>query len=155
MTRAGPPLAVKSVTWERKRAGFTVYNFEVEPLSAKEGDGATTHSYFVGREGSGAWVHNAEYLAPKAPKQVTPGTARLTGQYVNDLGHVEPWVAHYDEFGRLIGRTDYTRGNMAHGIPPTHYHTYGDWGPANTMGRETGSHLPGTFAPPVRFFPAK
>ena len=59
VTRAGPPLAVKSVTWERKRAGFTVYNFEVEPLNAKEGDGATTHSYFVGRESSGAWVHNA------------------------------------------------------------------------------------------------
>jgi len=38
-----------------------------------------------------------------------------------DLGRVEPWTAHYDEYGRLIGRTDYNAGNLAEGIPDTHY----------------------------------
>jgi YD repeat-containing protein len=50
------------------------------------------------------------YLGGKAPFQVTPGTTDLSGQYVDDRGNVQPWTAHYDEFGRLIGRTDYDAG---------------------------------------------
>lgn len=36
------------------------------------------------------------YLAGKAPGQVTPGTRVLQGQYVDDLGRVQPWTARYD-----------------------------------------------------------
>jgi hypothetical protein len=41
----------------------------------------------------------------KAPRNVTPGVRELEGHYVDDLGRVQPWRAHYDEHGRLIGRT--------------------------------------------------
>ena len=87
-----------------------------------------------------------EYLAGKAPQQVTPGTASLTGQYVNDLGRVEPWTAHYDEYGRLIGRTDYNAGNASQGIPDVHYHTY-EYGPGYESGFESGAHIPGEYQP--------
>ncbi len=72
MTRAGPRLFVKSVGWHRRAQGYTVYNFEVEPLNAKGsgggssagdkgGGGKFTHSYFVGSADGGAWVHNGKY----------------------------------------------------------------------------------------------
>ena len=90
-----------------------VYNFSVAELE----------SYAVGH--NNVLVHNTgtcpgapsavqtpgSYLAGKAPRQVTPGTRVLEGQYVNDLGRVEPWTSHYDEYGRLIGRTDFNAGN--------------------------------------------
>lgn len=84
-----------------------------------------------------------EYLAGKAPKQVTPGVRTLTGQHVDDLGRVQPWEAHYDEYGRLAGRTDFNAGNKAAGIPDVHHHTY-EWGPGKTP-LETGSHIPGPY----------
>lgn len=56
----------------------------------------------------------------------------MSGQYVDDLGRVQPWKAYYDEYGRLVGRTDYNAGNKAQGIPDTHYHTY-EWGPGKTL----------------------
>ena len=87
-----------------------------------------------------------EYLAGKAPKQVAPGTKVLEGQYVNDLGRVEPWKAHYDEFGRLEGRTDYNAGNKAAGIPETHHHTY-DWSNIHEAGKEAQAHVPGEYVP--------
>jgi YD repeat-containing protein len=87
-----------------------------------------------------------EYLAGKAPQQVAPGTTVLEGQYVNDLGRVEPWTAHYDEYGRLIGRTDYNAGNLAQGIPDTHYHVY-DWSDPGQPGHEILAHVPGVFKP--------
>ena len=86
-----------------------------------------------------------EYLVRKAPSQVTPGTRVLEGQYINDLGRVEPWRAHYDEYERLIGRTDFNAGKKAAGIPDIHYHTY-EWGLGKTP-LETGSHIPGEFQP--------
>lgn len=87
-------------------------------------------------------ISYGEYLAGKAPTQVSLGTQMLEGQYVNDLGRVEPWTAHYDDFGRLIGRTDYNAENIAAGIPSIHYHTY-EW--FNGIIEETGSHIPGVF----------
>ncbi len=87
-----------------------------------------------------------EYLASKAPKQVTPGTRVLEGQHVNDFGRVEPWRAHYDQYGRLIGRTDFNAGNAAQGIPAVHHHVY-DWSSAGTAGMEIESHVPGEFLP--------
>lgn len=92
----------------------------------------------------GATQAPGRYLTADAPKQVsTPGTRVLQGQHVNDLGRVEPWTAHYDEYGRLIGRTDFNAGNRAAGIPDTHFHTY-EWGRGKNP-LETGKHLPGEF----------
>jgi hypothetical protein len=73
-------------------------------------------------QGGGPGV--GEYLAGKAPKQVKPGVLVLEGQYVDDLGRVQPWRAHYDEYGRLVGRTDFNAGNRAAGISDTHHHVY-------------------------------
>jgi RHS repeat-associated protein len=86
-----------------------------------------------------------EIFSSKASKQVTPGTKTLEGQYIDDLGNVQPYQAHYDEFGRLKGRTDYNAGNKAHNIPDVHNHTY-EWGPGKTP-METGSHIPGEYKP--------
>ena len=85
------------------------------------------------------------YLSSKAPQQVTPGTWKLEGQYINDLGKVQPWKAYYDNYGRLIARTDYNAGNIAQGILDTHYHLY-EWGPGKTP-YEYGSHIGGEFIP--------
>ncbi|MBL1230379.1 hypothetical protein IW492_14175 [Enterococcus sp. BWB1-3] len=85
------------------------------------------------------------YLATKAPNQVTAGTRVLQGQYVDDLGRVQPWVAHYDEYGRLVGRTDYNAGNIAQDIPNSYYHTY-EWGLGKSL-FESGSHIQGEYIP--------
>ncbi len=37
---------------------------------------------------------------------------------------IEPWEAHYDQYGRQIGRTDYNAGNPVENIPPIHFHAY-------------------------------
>ena len=64
VTRAGPPLVVKGVDWQRAKAGtkpFTVYNFEV----------AGSHTYFVGKDNGGAWVHNACGMKfPNTPEEM-------------------------------------------------------------------------------------
>ena len=62
VTRAGPQMAVASVTWQKNKAqelaaggglgGYTVYNLTVD------GD----HTFFVGTTGGGTWVHNEECL---------------------------------------------------------------------------------------------
>jgi RHS repeat-associated protein len=85
-----------------------------------------------------------DYLGGKAPQQVTPGVRTLEGQYVNDLGRVEPWRAHYDEYGRLIGRTDYNAGNATQGIPEIHYHTI-EYNQQYPAGHEVISHAPGEY----------
>jgi hypothetical protein len=48
VTRAGSPLTIKSIKWQRRPEGYTVYNFEVEDV----------HNYFVGKANGGALVHN-------------------------------------------------------------------------------------------------
>ena len=67
----------------------------------------------------------------------------LEGQYVDDLGRVQPWKAYYDDFGRLVARTDYNSGNVAQGIPSVHHHLY-EWGPGKTP-FEYASHMEGEF----------
>jgi RHS repeat-associated protein len=85
----------------------------------------------------------------KAPKQITPGTRTLRGTYFNDRGpggvREEPWVAHYDQYGRLIGRTDYNAGLPGQGIPDVHYHRF-VYGPGKN-GHEIEKHVPGEFRP--------
>jgi YD repeat-containing protein len=135
-----PPKAsslVLSVTLSRVTQ--PVYNIEVHG----------EHVYQVGE--LGLVVHNAcptniGVASSKAARQVPPGVKILTGHYVDDLGRVQPWRAHYDEFGRLVARTDYNAGNLAQKIPDTHYHiySYDNW---HEWGREILSHLPGEFMP--------
>src|SRR5581483_8646764 len=48
VTRAGPPLVVKSVSRQNHPEGVSVYNLEVED----------DHTYFVGKANGGVWVHN-------------------------------------------------------------------------------------------------
>jgi len=99
-------------------------------------------------KGGGSAVDAAEgvgrYLAGKAPKEVTPGVRVLEGQYVDDLGRVQPWRTHYDEYGRRVGRTDFNAGNGAAGIPDTHYHRY-EYSAEFPLGREVERHMPGEF----------
>jgi RHS repeat-associated protein len=83
-------------------------------------------------------------VARDAPHQVQPGVKVLEGVHVDDLGRAHRWRAHYDEFGRLIARTDWDPRGLP-GIPPVHHHTY-RWGPGMTP-LETGSHIPGEFVP--------
>lgn len=99
----------------------------------------------VAKQVNGASEHVGSYLAKKAPDQVPVGTRVLQGQYVNDLGKIQPWEAHYDEFGRLVARTDYNAGNIAQNIPDIHYHLY-EWGPGK-IPYEYGSHLKGVYKP--------
>lgn len=77
----------------------------------------------------------------KAPYQVTPGVRELEGQNINDQGRIEPWLAHYDAFGRLEARTDFNAGNQWAEIPDIHHHVY-EWGPGKVP-METQSHIPG------------
>ncbi len=83
----------------------------------------------------------------KAPKQITPGTPVLRGEYVNDRGpggvRVEPWEAYYDQYGRLIGRTDYNAGLPGRNIPDVHHHVY-EYGPGRN-GQEIVAHAPGEY----------
>jgi RHS repeat-associated protein len=90
--------------------------------------------------------HGPEVGDSKAPKQVTPGITRLEGQHVNDQGRVEPWVAHYDQYGRMIARTDYDAGNRAAGIPDTHHHIY-EYNARYPAGRPVADHVPGEYIP--------
>lgn len=101
---------------DQKRFDKT-YNFEVEGY----------HTYYVTKRK--VLVHNCNNLIDsifntKAPKQTTPGTKTLDGQYINDRGDVQPWTAHYNEYGQQVGRTDYNAGNRAQGIPDTHHHIH-------------------------------
>ena len=89
VTRAGPSLVVKSVEREQHAEGLSVYNFEVEE----------DHTYFVGKAGGGAWVHNTCWLARMRPN----GTVRLTGPQ-NALEH---WNAHRMEFPELNNAKEY------------------------------------------------
>ena len=74
-------------------------------------------------EGQINWRDDASSLN-NAPKFTSPGTSSIDGVHVNDLGQGEPYTAYYDEYGRQIGRTDYTGGNSAAGIEPIHSHAF-------------------------------
>ncbi len=63
-------------------------------------------------------------FSSKAPTQVTPGVIRLFGQYIDDLGRVQPWKASYDRFGRIIERTDWNAANKGQNIDAIHHHLY-------------------------------
>ena len=87
-----------------------------------------------------------QHVTGKAPTQVTPGIKTLDGVHINDQGREEPWVAHYDEYGRLKARTDYNAGNKEQNIPDVHHHIY-EYGPGYEKGREVFKHAPGEYTP--------
>jgi hypothetical protein len=132
--------AVTSVSCRLARPGEMLCNLEIQ----------NEHVYQVGT--TGILVHNScaqtpgSYLAGKAPRQVTPGTSVLQGQYVDDLGRVQPWTAHYDEFGRMIGRTDFNAANRAAGIPDIHNHIW-EYNFQYPLGRHVPGHFPGEYMP--------
>jgi RHS repeat-associated protein len=85
-----------------------------------------------------------DYLAGKSPRQVEPGIKTTSGVHVNDVGREEPWVAHYDDYGRFIGRTDYNAGNEAQGFPDIHYHVY-EYSDEYHYGHYIIDHAPGEY----------
>ena len=133
------------VTINGVRAFKNTITGEIVSVDTVLGSGAGGAAGKAVEGASNSEIKVGEYLAKKAPNQVTPGTRILEGQYVDDLGRVQPWKAYYDEYGRLVGRTDYNAGNKAAGIPDTHYHTY-EWGPGKTP-YESGSHIGGEYKP--------
>jgi hypothetical protein len=64
-----------------------------------------------------------KFFTKDAPMESIPGDVKF-GTHVNGKGREEPWIAFYDELGRLLGRTDYNAGNKTDGTPDTHYHLY-------------------------------
>nr|WP_282433729.1 RHS repeat-associated core domain-containing protein [Desulfosporosinus hippei] len=78
--------------------GLSMYDFYNDPSWGNGGylawDVAATFLPFI----PGSWAGKVgkslsnvgNYLAKKVPNQVTPGIRQLTGQYVDDLGRVQP-----------------------------------------------------------------
>jgi RHS repeat-associated protein len=114
-------------------------------LGARVGGSPSVRGFLADETGSVGRVPG-DYLAAKAPKQVQPGIRELEGQYVNDQGRVEPWTAHYDEYGRQIGRTDSNAGNQAAGIPDVH-HSKVEYNARYPLGRTLYKHGSGPFDP--------
>ena len=92
------------------------------------------------------------YFVKDAPDMVLSGTKELEGIHVHynklkGVEEVQPWKAYYDDYGRLVARTDYNAGNKAAGIPDVHYHLY-EWGKGFADWKsphEYASHLEGEF----------
>ncbi len=106
---------------------------------------AAAANFIPGEEEANLAAHAGEYLAKDAIEHVTPGIRALEGVHLNGAtGRVEPWKAYYDEYGRIIGRTDYNAGNKAAGIPSIHHHLYEY---SNTIIHRIKGHPAGEFRP--------
>jgi len=136
--------SLKLATLARHTGIVPVFNLTVEH----------EHVYYV--SGLQLLAHNnnctppGEYLGIKAPGQVTPGIKVLEGQYVESTGNaprVQPWKAFYDDYGRLVGRTDYNAGDPVQGYADTHYHVYGYSRAFAPQGAELQAHVPGEYVP--------
>ncbi|KAA3606479.1 MAG: hypothetical protein DWQ01_17620 [Planctomycetota bacterium] len=95
--------------------------------------------------GKASAARNGRGFGAKAPQQVTPGVQHLQGQYIDDVGQVQPWRAQYDEFGRLKERTDFTDlpDPSTHTNP--HHHTR-EYGPGyGRKGKDTRHAGPGPY----------
>jgi RHS repeat-associated protein len=73
-----------------------------------------------------------DYFVQDAPDTVPPGVTELNGIHIHHnnltgMDEIQPWTAYYDEFGRIIARTDYNAGNKTADIPDIHYHLF-EWG---------------------------
>jgi hypothetical protein len=128
-------------------AGMSAYEASAGLGAAIYGISKATKIPVIGSSGTEQPDDNlnpGEYLAGKHPQQVEPGIRTRSGVYVNDLGREEPWTAHYDEYGRFIGRTDYNAANKAAGIDATHYHIY-EYSGQYPYGHYTQNHIPGEY----------
>lgn len=76
----------------------------------------------------------------KAPMSVEPGITRLEGQHLSDIGHIQPWKASYDKFGRLVERTDWNAANSTYNIEAIHHHLF-EYLPKLQM--KSIDHIPG------------
>ena len=124
-TQDGGVVEVESVA--QRRGEFAVYNLEV----------ASIHSYYVSplrilvhNQSGGTGGGGGGGFAPggKAPDQVMPGVRNVRGVYDPPTRRApEPYSAHYDEYGRQIGRTDYTNqpDPAVHTNPHHHIRDYG------------------------------
>jgi hypothetical protein len=104
------PLKISDITWDAKAtslsAATTVYNFEV----------ATTHTYFVGTESGGVWVHNSCAGPSESgnPVVIGRGMGRVT-QYANDNGfdYYTPTSNYGGDLGlQLNGNQEWLDGVM-------------------------------------------
>ena len=89
-----------------------------------------------------------------APMQTSPGVRRLSGTHINDLGMEEPYVAYYDEYGRIVGRTDSALGDASQGIDPIHSHiySYNEFSRGFAYGAMPfGDHIPGELDPLFKY----
>ncbi len=155
---------ITKVEKTRHEEPVAVYNFHVKDWA----------SYFVGK--IKCYVHNDErnhkeifsslsdlmtpdeaaryeaYFTKDAPDMVIPGIKELDGIHLHHnslkgIDEIQPWKAYYDDYGRLMARTDYNAGNKAAGIPNIHYHLY-EWGKGYANWKkphEYASHLKGEF----------
>lgn len=67
------------------------------------------------------------------------------GFHCTNSGVAQEWIAYYDDYGRLIARTDYNAPNPSQGIHSTHYHIY-YWG-SGMQPYEDPAHYSGEYTP--------
>ena len=167
----GSVARVSRVYGEKLDEAVIVYNFEVEDFhtyyvteagvlvhnaNAYGGCGVTGNmsgsSSFADMMSSEEAARYEAYFTKDAPDMVIPGTKELEGIHLHHNGltgvdEIQPWKAYYDDYGRIMARTDYNAGNKAAGIPNIHYHLYewgkgfGDW----KKPHEYAGHLEGEF----------
>lgn len=93
---------VKGVDWQRAQDGakpFTVYNFEV----------ANSHTYFVGTENGGTWVHNANCDLGNLSKDEVK--SQLYDKPEN-IGHLREFFGNKDTPPNLEAGQNLTRENL-------------------------------------------
>jgi RHS repeat-associated protein len=96
--------------------------------------------------GAGTGARGPAEYGSKAPRQVTPGVRELDWErYNRETGEYERSKVYYDEYGRQIGRTDWTDHGRSdvHTDPHHHVTTYG---PGTANGHESPP-IPGPYVP--------
>lgn len=84
-------------------------------------------------------------LAKNAPKQVAPGTKTLEHTKLNShTGQIEKSTAHYDQYGRQVGRTDYSTHGRPNAHTNPHHHTT-EYGPGYAPGGKQSGPIPGSY----------
>lgn len=105
----------------------------------------------------------------KAPRTIPPGgKSPVEGVYVAtykrkrgnktvEEEELQPWVACYDQQGRILARTDYTLGNSKAGALPIHYHLFNEkQEELDAEGRRAHAHFEGEYTqqwPPLKVEP--
>ena len=140
----GKTQTLVSSTREEFPNGIPVFNFQVEDF----------HTYYVAANAGDdvLLVHNADYDDAEylkywqgdMPAQVTPGISLNVRQQLASNGKYSyDAVGHYDEFGRLVGRTDFST-HPSTGLlhPNPHYHLRNEFFGDKTAENFRGSQMP-------------